>query len=244
MDDSLRRTLLEYYANPEYIQAAARHAVSSRQKRLPILAEYLEPNGLAIEIGCGAGVYSDLTKQYVGLDISLEALRELKAKGRWAVCCDVAKMPIKDGVATTVLSFDTLEHVYEPQEVLEEVARVLKPGGSAILRDVWLKAEKHTARLPYKLRKKLGKLTACVPRLWRVLRGDDSVAWSRITPDYTQVANDHDAVSRIDAHSVYRFFRRRGFESVNERSNPVMRLLNPWMRHRNWVVVKKRRTTD
>ncbi len=70
------------------------------------------------------------------------------------------------------------------------------------------------------------------------------MAWSRITPDYTQVANDHDAVSRIDAHSVYRFFRRRGFESVNERSNPVMRLLNPWMRHRNWVVVKKRRTTD
>ena len=51
-------------------------------------------------------------------------------------------------------------------------------------------------------------------------------------------------MSRIDAHSVYRFFRSQGFESVNERSNPVMRLLNPWMRHRNWVVVKKRRTTD
>lgn len=162
LDDSLRRTLREYYANPEYIQAAVGHAVASRPKRLPILADYLEPDGLAIEIGCGAGVYSDLAKQYVGLDISLEALRELKAKGRWAVCCDVAKMPIKDGVATTVLSFDTLEHVY---------------------------------------------------------------------------------VSRIDAYAVYRFFRSQGFESVNERSNPVMRLLNPWMRHRNWVVVEKRRTT-
>ena len=243
MDKALRRTILEYYANPEYIQAVVGHAFSSRQKRLPILAEYLEPDGLVIEIGCSTGVYSDLAKECLGLDISLEALRSLKDRGRWAVCCDVAKMPIKDGVATSVLSFDTLEHVYEPQEVLEEVARVLKPGGRVILRDVWLKAEKHTARLPYKLRKKLGKWSACVPRLWRVLRGDYRVAWSRITPDYSQVAHDHDAVSRIDAHSVYRFFRRQSFESLNERSNPVMRLLNPWVRHRNWVVVEKRRTT-
>ncbi|MEN8181393.1 MAG: methyltransferase domain-containing protein [Myxococcota bacterium] len=240
MDDSLRRTIRDYYANPEYVRAAADHAISSRAKRLPVLEEYLPPKGLTVEVGCGAGVYSDLCPRYVGLDISLTALRELRARGGLGVCCDIANIPLRSGIAGAVLSFDALEHVYEPDRVLQEVSRILEPGGRAILRDVWLKTEKHGGWLPRELRKKLGNLGSRVMRLWRELTGDYDVAYSRISPDYSQVGGDHDAVSRIDAHSVYRFFRRRGFRSLNEHRNPIARITRLWTRHRHWVVVEKR----
>jgi SAM-dependent methyltransferase len=206
-----------------------------------VLAEWMRPDGLTLELGCGAGVFADVSERWVGLDLSLEALREVRARGRWAVCCDVAQLPIRDGVVQNVLSFDTLEHVYEPDRVLEEVARVVAPGGRALLRDAWLKTEKRSGWRIYKLRKRWARFAVYFPRLWRELRRDDRVARSRIEPDYSEIGCDFDAVSRIDPHSVFRYFRSRGFVALNEHRDVLRRITSLWSQHRNWVVVEKRR---
>ncbi|MEQ9560255.1 MAG: class I SAM-dependent methyltransferase [Rhodospirillales bacterium] len=44
-----------------------------------------------------------------------------------------APLPISDGVYDTVISLNTLEHVYALERSLHEMARVLKPGGRLIL---------------------------------------------------------------------------------------------------------------
>jgi ubiquinone/menaquinone biosynthesis C-methylase UbiE len=139
------------------------------------------------------------------------------------------------------MSFETLEHVHEPQRVLEEVVRVLGPSGRALLKDAWLKTEMHAGGiLPRGLRKVLGNIGSRFRRLWREITGNNDVARWPLVPDYTQIAGDHDAVSRIDAHSVFRFFRARGFEPLNECRGFFMRIFRLWTKNRHWVIVRKK----
>ncbi|MGY6555329.1 MAG: methyltransferase domain-containing protein [Wenzhouxiangella sp.] len=49
------------------------------------------------------------------------------------VFADAAALPFSSKTFDTVLFFEVLEHVEEPRKTLEEIARVLKPGGSLIL---------------------------------------------------------------------------------------------------------------
>src|SRR5258705_3003446 len=43
------------------------------------------------------------------------------------------RLPIPDGVADTVVSFQVLEHLNEPQTMLDEAHRILAPGGCLVL---------------------------------------------------------------------------------------------------------------
>ena len=45
--------------------------------------------------------------------------------------CDMAQVP--DGAYDAVVCHQVLEHVREPQSAMDEMARVLKPGGRVVL---------------------------------------------------------------------------------------------------------------
>jgi SAM-dependent methyltransferase len=79
--------------------------------------------GTLLDIGCGFfsdkfPFRSDVT--YVGLDISDRA-RDVRA--------DAHRLPLADASVDWVLLVGVLEHVDDPDRVLEEARRVLKPGG-------------------------------------------------------------------------------------------------------------------
>ena len=79
--------------------------------------------GTLLDIGCGFfsnkfPFGSDVT--YVGLDIS-ERARDVRA--------DAHRLPFADDSVDWVLLVGVLEHVDDPDRVLEEARRVLKPGG-------------------------------------------------------------------------------------------------------------------
>lgn len=46
---------------------------------------------------------------------------------------DLARLPFPDDAARTIVCMHTLEHVFEPQRVIEEMIRILAPGGLLIL---------------------------------------------------------------------------------------------------------------
>lgn len=46
---------------------------------------------------------------------------------------DVTRLPLRDGSLGTVLAFDVLEHVAQPEQALAELSRVLRPGGQLLL---------------------------------------------------------------------------------------------------------------
>jgi ubiquinone/menaquinone biosynthesis C-methylase UbiE len=86
-----------------------------------------------LDVGCGDGNFASLTfdqKIDVGLDPWHDPIHEAKQydKYRLLVESDGGIMPFPDGYFTSAFSNSVLEHIPHVQKVLNETARVLKPG--------------------------------------------------------------------------------------------------------------------
>jgi SAM-dependent methyltransferase len=93
--------------------------------------------GRVLDVGCGAGSVAKAVKrerpdlQVFGCDLSQSALA-IAGASKDDVDFRLATaegLPFADGELDFVWIFDVLEHVADPDLVLREVARVLKPGG-------------------------------------------------------------------------------------------------------------------
>lgn len=86
-------------------------------------------SGIVLDIGCGYKPYQtwfENVDAYFGLDIdTFDSLPDLLASAM--------SLPFQSGYFDTVVSFQTFEHLREPWIAWCEIARVLKPGGIAIV---------------------------------------------------------------------------------------------------------------
>jgi len=104
-------------------------------------AARLYASGDLLDIGCGTKPYQELFEvdSYIGVDLPLshDISRQDKKVIARSRAIDVhgsaLALPFSDSAFQTVVSFQVLEHVPEPQQMLSEIARVLKEGGTLIL---------------------------------------------------------------------------------------------------------------
>lgn len=87
-----------------------------------------------LEAGCGARshVTYPADARVIGVDILRSQLQRNTHTSRLAQG-DVTALPLAAGIADLVVCWDVLEHVAAPQRAIAEVARVLRPGGLAVL---------------------------------------------------------------------------------------------------------------
>ncbi len=102
-------------------------------------------SGTLLDVGVSEGPYRGLFEphvdQYVGLEYPpsildkqpemWEMLPQVKALVQ--VFGDGAHLPVRSGSVRTVLSTEVLEHVPDPRALVQEMARVLEPGGKLLL---------------------------------------------------------------------------------------------------------------
>jgi SAM-dependent methyltransferase len=90
-----------------------------------------------LDIGSGTGAVPRDFGRFgwiCATDRSVEALRFARSRGVAAVaCCDALSVPIASNSVDLVLAFDILEHVEDDAGALDELTRVLKPGGAAAI---------------------------------------------------------------------------------------------------------------
>lgn len=102
--------------------------------RLNLLKD-LQIGKMVLSIGCGLAVELLLLRKQgyntIGLDPERSFLRKGKKGGNadYFIQAVGEQIPLHDGIFDLVLLFEVLEHVMNPALVLNEINRLLKPGG-------------------------------------------------------------------------------------------------------------------
>jgi ubiquinone/menaquinone biosynthesis C-methylase UbiE len=196
------------------------------------LANFDLQNGRVLEVGCGTGLLQDLAPNYVGVDIAASSAQYMHQP---FCTCSATTLPFADNTFDAVWTFWVLEHVDHPQAMLDEIRRVLKPGGGAFICaafavEPWVSQGLH--KRPWgdlTPRQQLNKLTiplrSSVPykivttlplRVYDLLqymrqRQPTTLRYRPLQPNYeTYWDYDADACASLDSYSVALYFLSRG----------------------------------
>jgi SAM-dependent methyltransferase len=109
-----------------------------QERRLAMIRRWGNPRGAQILVdGCGVGAYAEHlledSPHIYAFDIEYERVREAR---QHVPCTHVAAaefLPYPDKTFDLVLSHEVLEHVQDDRAAIAEIARVLRPGGRAVI---------------------------------------------------------------------------------------------------------------
>ncbi|PIR42962.1 hypothetical protein CO058_00070 [candidate division WWE3 bacterium CG_4_9_14_0_2_um_filter_35_11] len=116
---------LTIFINPHFL--VRREIVSS----LRAFSKYVR--GEVLDVGCGTMPYKTLFKykRYVGIETNISGHDH--ANSTVDIYYDGINFPITDDSYDTVVCFEVLEHVVDFDKMLNEIKRVLRPGGFVVI---------------------------------------------------------------------------------------------------------------
>ena len=89
--------------------------------------------GVLYDLGCGTKPYHDFIAPRCAAYIGVDWGNTLHTQTMDVVADLNLPLPIADAVADTVVCFQTLEHLCEPQQLLNEAFRIMKPNSQILL---------------------------------------------------------------------------------------------------------------
>jgi SAM-dependent methyltransferase len=197
------RTAFTFQA--EYISTSPAFLGQERLDQLLELAQIPGRAGVPLEqvdmldLACGAGVVAGFmashVRQVTGIDLTPAVLQKSVARAKEAgsastqfLLGDVGSMPFSDGSFDMVTCTAAFHHFDQPERVLTEVVRVLRPGGKFCAIDAT------TSEVPWKREshQQMERLrdpshtTNLTPSTWRRLaqRAGLEVTWLGVTPSH------------------------------------------------------------
>jgi methionine biosynthesis protein MetW len=132
--------------------------LSTKSKAQPVdrwlvTAEHIGPVNKLLDVGCGDGTAARhmpcSTRFLVGTDISREACCAARAQGIQVVqsSLDRAFLPFANSSFEAVTCLDVIEHLFDPCHLINELSRVIHPGGHCFISTVNMRYAKFTWQL-------------------------------------------------------------------------------------------------
>ncbi len=98
------------------------------------IVELAAERGRVLDVGCGSSrILSGLPSGSIGLDILLGKLRHARKFGRPLVQGNATRLPFPDATFPCVVCSEVIEHVPRDAPILDELTRVLAPGGRLVI---------------------------------------------------------------------------------------------------------------
>jgi len=143
----------------------------------------IDKKDAVLEMGCGTGIISlgiaPRVERVVGTDISPKMISLARAKAEQLALVNVDfqvgdsySLPFEDGSFDTVLLFNTLHFLKEPNKVLQEAYRLLKTGGYfALATDCFAEPVPFLTRIRLSAQNLLKNL-GIIPFMWNYRKED------------------------------------------------------------------------
>jgi dolichol-phosphate mannosyltransferase len=105
-----------------------------QRSRFRHVTELIAGEGPVLDVGCGSSrIIGSLPHRSVGVDILQRKLRYARRFSRPLVRASAFALPFPDASFSCVLCSQVIEHVPKDSPVLDELCRVLRPGGRLVL---------------------------------------------------------------------------------------------------------------
>lgn len=89
-------------------------------------------HGLLVDVGAGRQPYASMFAPHVRRIVAVD-FPGRSPRGSVDVTADAHALPLRNGVADTVLSVEVLEYLTDPRRAVAEMSRILAPGGVLLL---------------------------------------------------------------------------------------------------------------
>lgn len=150
-----------------------------QRKKYQVLAESLPHANRALDVGCGTGMFLSLlarkVKFIVGIDMSAEMLQiaRKRAAGAALVQADADHLPFAGESFDVIVSVTLLQNMPDPAFAVREFARVLRPGGIAMMTSL---KHKHS---PQQLVAWAATANLKPLKAWKMQNGEDVICIAR-----------------------------------------------------------------
>ena len=224
----MKQSFLRYYKTVQDYHRLAEESHANQMFAADLILQHAALSGFVLDVAGGTGFNAEFFKipanRYICVDLSLHGLRMAKEKGRGhAVQADVAHLPVGDSAVDAVLCSWSLEHFPNPEDILQEMIRVVRPEGRIIIwgpnwDNIFRKDFPQFAHKSWGFVQKVRWKIFCrmlknefLPFRYHPFITEDVVAFL----DPQAVAYDSDATHCVLCQETYKFFKERECEIIH-----------------------------
>jgi SAM-dependent methyltransferase len=177
-----------------------------------------QPGARVLDVGCGAGqVVGRLTQagyEAYGVDVSEPSIQRARQFSERCLLYDGSRLPFPDNHFAAAGALNVLEHVEQAEAFIQEVVRVVQPGGKVVLSSPnFLRAVGYKDYHPKMrgLRNKVSNYRRLREKRALMRSAPDQVRFDRMTPIVKEPFEpDDDAIIATNALEIAFFLERYG----------------------------------
>jgi 2-polyprenyl-3-methyl-5-hydroxy-6-metoxy-1,4-benzoquinol methylase len=131
--------LRDFYEDPSVPVSSGAGRARRQLRMLKGLLADMDGPQVIVDVGCGDGAATGMVRRLghtvVGIDWSIRALRHAQQQGLLLIrgAVDAPGLPLATGSVDVVILSEVIEHIVDTDSAIDEIHRVLRPGGRLLL---------------------------------------------------------------------------------------------------------------